>query len=81
MCDDPITTQTMESMAVGGTGVGVADMQRSLGSGGEGAGPPAGGEERSSTAVSGNALMEAIDITTNGTISLSLSLSFCRNLS
>ena len=60
---------------MGGAGVGVADKQRSLGSVGEGAGSSTGGEERSSTAVSGNALMEAIDITTNGRSSLSLSLS------
>ena len=67
--------QTMESMAVGVAGVGVADIQRSLGSAREGAGLSAGGEERSSTAVSGTALMEAIDITTNGRSSLSLFLS------
>ena len=60
---------------MGGAGVGVADKQRSLGSVGESAGSSTGGEERSSTAVSGNALMEAIDITTNGRSSLSLSLS------
>ena len=59
---------------MGGAGVGVADKQRSLGSVGEGAGSSTGGEERSSMAVSGNALMEAIDITTNGRSSLSLSL-------
>ena len=67
--------QTMESMAVGVAGVGVADIQRSLGSAREGAGVSTGGEERSSTAVSGTALMEAIDITTNGRSSLTLSLS------
>ena len=63
---------------MGGAGGGVADIQRSAG---EGAGLSAGGEERSSSAVGGNALMEAIDITTNGRIlgalfpSLPLSLS------
>ena len=39
---------------------------RSLGSAGEGIGQSTEVEEMS-TAVSGNALMEAIDITTNGT--------------
>lgn len=59
-----MTTQVLESMVVGGAGVGMDDSRRSLGSGGEG--PFIGREERSSAAVSGNTLMEAIDITTNG---------------
>ena len=75
-----LTVQTTESMAVVGAGVGMADTQRSSGAGGEGAGLSTGGEEiRSSTTVSGNVLMEAIDITTNGRrslLSFSLSLPF-----